>query len=146
MSNMMLTEAQSESGQAFLETLIVLPLLLLLLAAVIGFGRIMYVGLVVVQAAFTGGRFAAESLSVQQAATQAYQASAYSLANAGLDPGLMTWRMTATNWGRGIEVSNYVATGVGLSDIPLGPQIFGAQFTLRQRATFRVQRWKSRWE
>ncbi len=134
-----------EQGQAFVETLIALPLLLLFLAAVFAFGRMMYVGLVVDQAAFAGGRFAAESLNMQQAATQAYQASAYNLTHAGLDPALMTWQLRATHWGRGVEVSNRVTTGVDLSDIPLAPLFFGPQVRLHQQATFRVERWKSRW-
>lgn len=137
--------AGKESGQALVEMLIALPLLLLLLAAVIGFGRIMFVGLAVDQAAFSGGRFAAESLSVEQVGFQAYRATAWNLSSSGLDPGRADWRLYAGRWGRGNEVRNRVAVAVSVSDLPLAPAIFGEPVILSQESAFRIERWKSRW-
>ncbi len=138
--------ARDERGQAALEMLIALPLLLLILAAVLGFGRVLFVGMAVDQAAFAGGRFAAESLDPYQAAYQAYRASAWNLADSGLDAGPMAWRLSSPGWQRGETVTNEVGLTVGLGDIPLAPALFGAdRVTLRQAATFRIERWKSRW-
>ena len=136
----------NERGQAALEMLIALPVLLLILAGVLGFGRVLFVALAVDQAAFTGGRYAAESLNPHQAAYQAYRATAWNLTNNGLDAGQMAWQLEAGAWQRGGVVTNRVGVAVPVGDIPLAPLIFGGErVTLWQAATFRVQRWKSRW-
>jgi len=136
-----------EEGQALLEMLIALPVLLLILAVVLGFGRVLFVALVVDQAAFTGGRFAAESLNPHQAAYQAYRATAWNLADNGLDATQMVWQLDARAWQRGGTVNNRVGVAVPVGDIPLAPLLFGGdRVPLWQQATFRVQRWKSRWQ
>jgi hypothetical protein len=127
--------------------LIALPVLLLILAAVLGFGRVLFVALAVDQAAFTGGRFAAESLNPHQAAYQAYRTSAWNLGAAGLDPAQMAWGLYAGDWQRGGAVANQVGVAVRVDDIPLAPLLFGGDHVpLRQVATFRTERWKSRWQ
>ena len=134
-------------GQALIEMLIALPVLLLILAAVLGFGRVLFVGLAVDQAAFTGGRYAAESLNPYQAAYQAYRASAMNLTANGLDASQMAWQLDAAGWQRGGAVTNRVGVAVPVGDIPLAPLLFGSdRVTLWQGATFRVERWKSRWQ
>jgi len=136
-----------ERGQAALEMLIALPLLMLILAAVLGFGRVLFVGMAVDQAAFAGGRFAAESLNPHQAAYQAYRASAWNLTDNGLDAGRMAWTMSAGGWQRGDTVTNQVGVAVHVGDIPLAPLLFrGDRVPVRQAATFRIERWKSRWQ
>jgi Flp pilus assembly protein TadG len=141
-----LLSSADERGQAALEMLIALPLLLLVLAAVLGFGRVLFVGMAVDQAAFSGGRFAAESLNPQQAAYQAYRAGAWNLTESGLDASQMVWRLSAPTWQRGGTVTNQVAVAVNVADIPLAPLIFGAgRVPVAQAATFRIERWKSRW-
>ena len=135
-----------ERGQAAIEMLIALPVLLMILAGVLGFGRVLFAALAVDQAAFTGGRYAAESLNPHQAAYQAYRATAWNLTNNGLDAAQMAWHLQAGNWQRGGTVANRVGVAVPVGDIPLAPLIFGGErVTLWQEATFRVQRWKSRW-
>ncbi len=134
-------------GQALIEMLIALPVLLLILAAVIGFGRVLFVGLAVDQAAFTGGRYAAESLNPYQAAYQAYRASAMNLTANGLDAESMAWQLDAAGWQRGCAVTNRVGVAVPVGDIPLAPLLFGGdRVTLWQGATFRIERWKSKWQ
>ncbi len=138
---------RDERGQAALEMLIALPVLLLILAAVLGFGRVLFVALAVDQAAFTGGRFAAESLNPYQAAYQAYRATAWNLTDSGLDASQMAWNLYAGGWQRGRTVTNRVGVAVNVGDIPLAPLLFGGErVALWQQATFRVQRWKSRWQ
>ena len=138
---------QTEQGQALIEMLIALPLLLLILAAVIGFGRVLFVALAVDQAAFTGGRYAAESLNPYQAAYQAYRATAMNLTANGIDAAPMAWQLDAAGWQRGGTVTNYAGVAVPVNDIPLAPLLFGGdRVTLWQGATFRIERWKSRWQ
>ena len=139
-------ECDHERGQAALEMLIALPLLMLILAAVLGFGRVLFVGMAVDQAAFAGGRFAAASLNPHQAAYQAYRASAWNLSDSGLDATQMAWGLSAGGWQRGGTVTNRVGVAVNVGDIPLAPVLFGgARVQIRQAATFRIERWKSRW-
>jgi hypothetical protein len=127
--------------------LIALPVLLLILAAVLGFGRVLFVALVVDQAAFTGGRFAAESLHPHQAAYQAYRATAWNLTDNGLDASAMAWGLYTGNWQRGGTVANRVGVAVEVGDIPLAPLLLGGErVSLWQESVFRVQRWKSRWQ
>ncbi len=130
-----------------IEMLIALPLLLLILAAVIGFGRVLFVALAVDQAAFTGGRYAAESLNPYQAVYQSYRATALNLTANGIDAVPMAWQLDAAGWQRGGTVTNYVGVAVPVNDIPLAPLLFGGdRVTLWQGATFRIERWKSRWQ
>ncbi len=138
---------QNPPGQALIEMLIALPLLLLILTAVIGFGRVLFVALAVDQAAFTGGRYAAESLNPYQAAYQAYRATAMNLTANGLDATQMVWQLDAAGWQRGGTVTNYAGVAVPVNDIPLAPLLFGDdRVTLWQGATFRIERWKSKWQ
>ncbi len=136
-----------ERGQAALEMLLALPVLMLILAAVLGFGRVLFVALAVDQAAFSGGRFAAESLNPYQAAYQAARATAGNLTASGLDATAATWQLQAAGWQRGGAVTNRVGVAVPVGDIPLAPLLFGGErVSVWQQATFRVQRWKSRWQ
>ena len=138
---------QHEQGQALIEMLVALPVLLLILAAVIGFGRVLFVALAIDQAAFAGGRYAAESLSPYQAAYQAYRATALNLSDNSLDATQMAWQLDAGGWQRGGTVTNYVGVAVPVGDIPLASLLFGSdRVPLWQSATFRIERWKSRWQ
>ena len=140
-------QTHKEQGQALIEMLIALPLLLLILAAVIGFGRVLFVALAVDQAAFTGGHYAAESLNPYQAAYQAYRATSMNLTANGIDAEPMAWQLDAAGWQRGGTVTNYAGVAVPVNDIPLAPLLFGSdRVTLWQGATFRIERWKSRWQ
>jgi hypothetical protein len=141
------SDRNAERGQAALEMLIALPVLMLILAAVLGFGRVLFVAMAVDQAAFTGGRFAAASLNPHQAAYQAYRASAWNLTDSGLDATQMAWGLSAGGWQRGGMVTNQIGVAVNVGDIPLAPMLFGTErVPIRQAATFRIERWKSRWQ
>ncbi len=133
----------NEAGQAYVEMLIALPLLVLLFFAVVAFGRVMIAGVAVDQAAFAGARYGAESLSTEQAAYQAYQASAYNLEANGFDPDLAAWRFVS--WGRDGIAANEVAVAVPLDDLPVMGTVLGPYVVVHQRVTFEVDRWKSRW-
>jgi len=123
-------QTHKEQGQALIEMLIALPLLLLILASVIGFGRVLFV-----------------ALAVDQAAYQAYRATAMNLTANGLDAAPMAWQLDAAGWQRGGTVTNYAGVAVPVNDIPLAPLLFGGdRVTLWQGATFRIERWKSRWQ
>ena len=136
-------ELRNEEGQAYVEMLIALPLLLLLFFAVVAFGRIMIAGVAVDQAAFAGARYGAESLSMEQAAYQAFLASAYNLEANGFDADLAAWRFVS--YGRDGWASNEVAMAVSLGDLPIIGPLLGPTFVVRQRVVFEVERWKSRW-
>ena len=131
-------------GQAYVETLLVLPLLLLVVAGVIGFGQALYTKLAMEAAAWSAARHAVASLDQERATSQAFLAARHTLSGFGLNPDsaqarIVTWGA----WGRGAQ-----SRAVVCYDVPSPPVPFGEALSPRRvcaRQTMPVYRWKSKW-
>ena len=87
------SRAPRENGQAILELVLVLPILLMLTVGVIEFGRAAYYDIAVADAARAGAQYASQSLadaadfnSIQQAALNNSQADMGTMLNVTLQP------------------------------------------------------------
>lgn len=135
------------SGQALVELLLAFPLLVLMAAAVMAFGRIFHAGLQAEAAAHVAARFAAETLSAGRGVWQAQAAAQLALRESGLDPGRARVGVQAARWGRGERVRAQVCLRVSVSDIPFARWIVPAGFVDQCATAYReIQRWKSQWE
>ena len=133
-----------EKGQAYVEFIIVLPLLLLIIAGIIGFGQLLYTKLAMEAAAWSAARHAVATLNVERGVGQAYQAARYTLQGFGLDPDRAQADVTVWGqWGRGTQVQVRVCYQVPSPPVPLGGAIAPTMMCAQQ--TMPVYRWKSKW-
>ncbi|WP_352430008.1 TadE/TadG family type IV pilus assembly protein [Thermoflexus sp.] len=147
MGPLMRKRLRNRSGQALVELLLAFPLLVLMAAAVMAFGRIFHAGLQAEAAAHGAARFAAETLSAGRGVWQAQAAAQLALRAAGLDPGRARVWVQAARWGRGERVRAQVCLRVSVSDIPFARWIVPAGFVDQCATAYReIQRWKSQWE
>lgn len=131
-------------GQAYVEFLLVLPLLLIIVAGVIGFGRLMYGKLAVQAAAWASCRHAVASLDEYRATQQAGWAARYTLNGFSLSPDAAQVTVSHTGqWMRGTPVTVRVCYNVSVAEIPLGNVIAPQQVCASQ--TMPVNQLKSRW-
>jgi len=131
-------------GQAYIEFIIVLPLLLILIAGVIWFGQALYTKLAMEAAAWSGCRHAIATLDPDRGTNQAFNAVRYTLSGFGLNPDsaqaqVSTWGQ----WGRATQVEVQVCYNVPSPPVPLGEVLSPRRICARQ--TMPVYRWKSRW-
>jgi Flp pilus assembly protein TadG len=122
----------------------VLPLLLLIIAGITGFGQQMYVKLAVEAAAWSAARHAVASLNQGRATNQAFVGARYALSGFGLNPDkaqahIVVWGQ----WGRGTQVRAVVCYDVPSPPIPLGESIIPRRICARQ--TMAVYRYKAMW-
>ena len=139
-----MTNLKSQSGQAYVEFLIVLPLLLLIVAGITGFGQSLYVKLAVEGAAWSATRHAIATLDETRGTQQAFVAARHTLSGFGLNPnsaqaGVTVWGQ----WGRGTQVRARVCYPVPPPPVPMGAVFAPSQICAQQ--TMPVYRWKSRW-
>ena len=93
---------KSQRGQAYTEFIIVLPLFLIIIAGVIGFGQALYTKLAMEAAAWSACRHAVATLNQNRGVEQALRATRYTLSGFGLNPNnaraqVIYWG----GWGRG---------------------------------------------
>jgi hypothetical protein len=131
-------------GQSYVEFIIVLPLFLIVIAAVIGFGRMLYTKLALEGAAWSGARHAIATLNPSRGVNQAYLGARYTLDGFGLKPDHA--RLTARvwgQWGRGTQIQVRVCYDVPAPPVPLGSLLAPQQICAGQ--TMAVYKWKSLW-
>ncbi len=137
-----------QAGQAYLEFLILIPLLLVFVAGILYFGRVLYASIAVDMASYDCARTAAEALregqGIQQGSTAAYN----TLRGFYLNPdGAQVQVWAPGGWERGEQIRCRVTYGISLRGVPfvhlLGvPDVFPARST----TYLRVEEYKSRWE
>ena len=121
-----MTRTDGEAGSAVLETVLVVPLLLLLLAAVIGAGRVTLAHQRVDEAAAQAARAAAAAASPSAARSSATATAPLSLVGASLDCRRMTVEVDTVDFRPGGSVSVEVAC---LADLGRGvPGLSGSRW------------------
>jgi Flp pilus assembly protein TadG len=134
-----------EQGQALTELLLILPVALLLVFALIFFGRAFYVKLAVEAAAADAARMAVETLDSQLGPWQGVQAAYNTLSGYHLNPsGASVFVQPRAAWGRGTTVDSRVAYPVFTADIPFLGSVFPS-VEVSGRASLQVEKYKSRW-
>jgi Flp pilus assembly protein TadG len=130
-------------GQAYVEFIIVLPLLLLLVAGVIAFGQAFYAKLAVQAAAWSAGRHAIASLNATRGAQQGYLAARYTLTGFGLNPETAQVQVQSGAWGRATDVTVRVCYPIPRPPVPYGDRLVPTRVCAQQ--VMPTYRWKSRW-
>jgi len=131
-----------QRGQAYVEFVMVLPLLLLLVAGVIAFGQAFYVKLATQAAAWSGARHAVATVNSSRGTWQAFQAPRYALAGFGLNPNTAQVRVFG-DWGRANDVRVQVCYPVPRPPVPYGDMLLPTDIC--SEMAMPVYRWKSRW-
>lgn len=135
---------RAASGQSYIEFILVLPLFLIVIAGVIGFGRLLYVKLAMEAAAWSGARHAVATLDEERGRSQANRAVRYTLEGFALDPDQAEAQVSVWGqWGRGREVRVRVCYDVPQPPVPMGEALSPGRICAQQ--VLPVYRWKSRW-
>ena len=136
--------ADRERGQAYIEFVLVLPLFLIVIAGVVGFGQLLYTKLALSGAAWSGSRHAIATLNQARGVNQAYQGVRYALDGFGLNPDHAQTQVSVWGaWGRGTQVRARVCYAVPSPPVPFGQILAPQQVCASQ--TLPVYRWKSKW-
>jgi Flp pilus assembly protein TadG len=131
-------------GQSYVETLLVLPMLLLLIIGVIWFGQLAYAKLATEAAVWSGTRHAIATLNPERGPAQAFIAARYTLSGFGLNPSSAQMTFTAFGtWGRGTVVKMEVCYNVSPPPLPYAEIFFPTRICSRQ--TMPIYRWKAKW-
>ena len=134
----------SERGAAATEFVLILPILLLIIAGIMGFGQLLYTKLAMESAAWSGARHAVATLNRDRGIHQAYLGARYALAGFGLNPEKAQATVTTWGqWGRGVQTRARVCYTVKSPPVPFG-EIFASQ-PICAAQTLPVYRWKSKW-
>ncbi len=138
------SQTRKRKGQAYTEFIIVLPLFLIIIAGVIGFGQSLYVKLATEAAAWSATRHAVATLNRDRGISQAILGSRYTLSGFGLNPDSARVQVTMWGgWGRGTQVRTQVCYNVPSPPVPMG-EVLSPQEVCSQQ-TMPVYRWKSQW-
>ena len=106
-------------GQAYIEFIMILPVLLILLAGVIFFGRILYLKIAIEMASYNGIRTAVEALDHGAAVYQGCTAAGNTLAGFHIHAGAAQIAVTSTGgWQRGQHACCCVTYNVGVGNVP----------------------------
>jgi len=131
-------------GQAYIEFIIVLPLFLIIIAGVIGFGQMLYARLAMEAAVWSGARHAVATLDQDRGVTQAYLAQRYTLSGFGLDPDHAQSQVVVWGeWGRGAQIRVRACYDVPAPPVPLGDVLEGQRICASE--VLPVYKWKSAW-
>jgi hypothetical protein len=131
-------------GQAYVEFILVMPLFLIFIAAIIGYGQMLYTRLAVDAAAWSACRHAIATLDEQRGIHQAMLGARYTLDGFGLDPN--SARVHVTHWGawqRGAQMRVQVCYDVPAPPVPMGDILSPGQVCAHQ--IMPVNQLKSRW-
>jgi hypothetical protein len=131
-------------GQAYVEFILVLPLFMMIIAGVVGFGQLLYTKLAMEAAAWSGARHAIATLNQSRGISQASLGERYALDGFGLNPDNARSQVTIWGaWGRGTQVRVRVCYNVPMPPVPMGQALAPQQVCASQ--TMPVYKWKSKW-
>lgn len=134
----------SERGAAATEFVLILPILLLIIAGIMGFGQLLYTKLALEGAAWSGARHAVATLNQDRGIHQAYLGTRYALAGFGLNADKAQANVTVWGqWGRGVQTRARVCYTVPSPPVPFGEVFAPQQICAAQ--TLPVYKWKSKW-
>ena len=136
--------AQIDRGQAYVEFVLVLPLFLIVIAGVVGFGQVLYTKLAMEAAAWSGARHAVATLNQNRGVSQAYLGARYALDGFGLNPDHATAQVSLWGqWHRGVQVRARVCYNVPAPPVPFGQILAPQQMCASE--TMPIYKWKSKW-
>ncbi len=135
------------SGQAYIELVMVLPLFLIVIAALILFGRVLYVKIALDMASYDACRAAVEALRPGDGIAQGMIAGQETLKGFYLNPvGANLTISPAGGWTRGTPVRCVAAYDLFVGDIPaLSSIASGSGVPLQSTTWSRVELWRSDW-
>ncbi len=133
---------RKQQGQAYVEFVMVLPLLLLLVAGVIAFGQAFYAKLATQAAAWSGARHAVATVNSGRGSWQAHQAPRHALAGFGLNPETARVQVWGS-WNRGDDVRVQVCYPVPRPPVPYGDLLVPTEVC--SQLVMPTYRWKARW-
>ena len=136
---------EGEPGQALIELVIVLPLFFLIIAALIFFGRALYVQIALDMASYDGCRAAVESLLPGDGENQGMTAARGTLAGFYLNADAASIAIEGGGWDRGAVVRCTAAYNLFVGDVPWLQFHSGTNVSLRSVAYSRVETWRSDW-
>ena len=138
---------RSESGQAYIELVMVLPLFLIVIAALILFGRVLYVKIALDMTSYDACRAAVEALRPGDGVSQGMIAGQATLRGFYLNPaGANITISPAGGWSRGTPVRCVAAYDLFVGDIPaLSSIASGSGVPLQSTTWSRVELWRSDW-
>jgi hypothetical protein len=132
------------NGQAYVEFLIVLPLFLVIIAGVIGFGQALYTKLAMEAAAWSGARHATATLNRSRGYSQGVLGARYALYGFGLNPNSAEVDVDYWGgWGRGSNVRVESCYNVPSPPVPMGEVLAPSRVCSRQWMP--IEPWQSRW-
>jgi Flp pilus assembly protein TadG len=136
-----------DTGQAYIELVMVLPLFLIVIAALILFGRVLYVKIVLDMASYDACRAAVEALRHGDGIAQGMIAGQETLRGFYLNPaGANITISPAGGWTRGTPVRCVAAYDLFVGDIPaLSSIASGSGVPLQSTTWSRVELWRSDW-
>ena len=136
--------AQIARGQAYVEFVLVLPLFLIVIAGVVGFGQVLYTKLAMEAAAWSGTRHAVATLNQNRGVSQAYLGARYARDGFGLNPDHATAQVSVWGqWQRGVQVRARVCYNVPAPPVPFGQILAPQQMCASE--TMPIYKWKSKW-
>lgn len=136
--------AERERGQVYVEFVLVLPLFLVVIAGVVGFGQMLYTKLALEAAVWSGARHAVATLNQSRGVQQAYLGTRYALDGFGLNPDhALTQVSVWGQWHRGVQVRARACYTVPSPPVPFGQVLAPQQICASE--TMPVYRWKSKW-
>ena len=137
-------QTDREAGQAYVEFVLVLPLFLLIIVGVVGFGQMLYAKLAMEAAAWSGARHAVATLNQNRGLQQAQLGIRYTLDGFALNPDHATTQVAVWGqWGRGQQIRARVCYAVRAPPVPFGDRL--APSTICGSQTLPVYKWKSKW-
>jgi len=142
-----LCRLSSEHGQAYVELVMVLPIFLIVLAALIFFGRVLYVKIALDMASYDACRAAVEALMGYEGIAQGTTAGQQTLAGFHLNPAGASIAIDSVGgWRRGTPVRCTVSYNLFVGDVPALSTFFsGNGVVLESTVWSRVEQWRSDW-
>lgn len=140
------TRFTDQGGQAYIEFMLVLPLFLITVAALIFFGRVLYVKIALDMAAYDACRAAVEAMQRDDGLSQGGIAGHTTLRGFNLNAGAARLAVEPQgSWQRGTAVRCRAGFDLYVGDIPLVNAFAGKSVNLGSESWSRVETWRSYW-
>lgn len=134
---------RDEKGNAALELVVVAPALLLLIALIVGSGRMFTTKSALESIAREAARSASQASSAAAAMAEAEARAIETAGGMGIDPARLTVRTDAGNFDRGSPLTVSVTYEIALADLP-GFGLIPPTVTVEAKHVEIVERYKSR--
>lgn len=138
---------RDQHGQAYIEFILVLPLILLTIAALIFSGRVLYVKIALDMATYDACRAAVEAMRGGDGLAQGQAAGQNTLRGFSLNAAAAHVSIAPQGaWQRGTRVRCQAGFNLYVGDIPLVTTFAGKNVSLQSTSWSRVETWRSYWQ